>query len=109
MNRRFARAVAVCAAVLCGRRHRSLRDVAQLQSNLGGRGRLARVAAVEDDVFHALAAEALGALLTKYPRDRIDDVALAAPVGSDDGSDAVIESELGAIGKAFESRNIQSG
>ena len=50
------------------------------QPHLGGAGRLSRVAAVEDDVFHPVAAQALGALLAEHPRDGVGDVALAASV-----------------------------
>ena len=88
---------------------RRLRDLRELQPHFGGRGRLAGVAAVEDDVFHALAAQALGALLAQHPRDGVDDVALAAPVGPDDGGDAIVEAQLGAVGKALEAGDVQSG
>jgi hypothetical protein len=52
--------------------------------------------------FHLVAAQALGALLAHHPRDRVGDVALAAPVGPDDRRDALVERELGPIGKRFE-------
>ena len=55
---------------------------------------------LEDHVLHALAAQALGALLAEHPRDGVDDVALAAAVGADDGGDAGVEGELGAIGES---------
>src|SRR4030095_3945007 len=87
--------------------HRRLRDLGQLQAHLGGGGRLPGVAAVEDDVFHPLAAQALGALLAEHPGDSVDDVALAAAVRTDNCGDAVIEPELGAIGKALESVDVQ--
>src|SRR5262249_10256677 len=91
-----------------GRCHGRLRDLAELEPHLGGRCGLARVAAGEDHVFHARAAHALRALLAQYARDRVDHVALAAPVRADDGGDAVIEAELGAIRKALESSDMQS-
>ena len=96
-------AVPVAVAVVGPRRH-----AAESQADFGGAGRLARVAAAEDDVFHLLAAEALGALLAKHPRDRVGDVALAAPVGADNGRHALIEGELGAIGKGFEAGNLKA-
>ena len=70
-----------------GRRD-SRRHPGQLQPHFGGRRRLARVAAAEDHVLHAIAAQALGALLAEHPGQRIDDVALAAAVGPDDRGDA---------------------
>ena len=72
-------------------------DAAQPQPHFRGGRRLARVAALEDDVLHVLAAQALGALLAQHPGDRIDDVALAAAVGADDGGDASVEGELGPV------------
>ena len=41
------------------------------------------VVASEDDVLHALAAQALGALFAEHPANRVDDVGLAAAVRSD--------------------------
>ena len=64
--------------------------------------RLARVAAAEDDVFHLVSAQALGALLAHHPRDRVGDVALAAPIRTNGRRDALVEGELGSIGKRFE-------
>ena len=61
---------------------------AEPQSHFGGRRRLSRVAAAEDDVLHLVAAQALGALLAHHPGDGVGDVALAAAVGSDDGRHA---------------------
>jgi hypothetical protein len=64
---------------------------------------LACVAAIEDDVFHLVAAEALGALFAKHPRDGVGDVALAASIGTDDGGDTLVEGKLRAIGERLES------
>jgi hypothetical protein len=55
-------------------------------------GRVHRLAAavaraLEDDVGHLLAAEALGRLLAKHPFDGVDDVRLARTVGPDDDRD----------------------
>src|SRR5207248_3070024 len=72
------------------------------------RRRLARVAAVEDHVFHLVAAQALGALLAHHPRDRIGHVALAAPVRADNRRDAFVEGELGPIGKRFEAVDLET-
>jgi len=81
---------------------------AQLELHFRGGRRFPRIAAVEDDVFHPLAAKALRALLTQHPGDGVDDVALAAAVGADDGGDAAIEGQVGAIGKALESGNLEA-
>ena len=81
----------------------------EFQSHLGRGRRLAGLAPAENDVLHPLATQALGALLTEHPRDGIDDVALAAAVRADDGGDALVESEFGALGKALETGNVQFG
>ena len=70
------------------------RDAAELQSNFSRAGRLSRVAAAEDHVFHSIAAQALGALLAKHPGERIDDVALAASVRPDNRGHAMVERQL---------------
>src|SRR6185295_17676940 len=75
-----------------GRRH-----AAEPQTDFSGRGGLARIAAAEDDVFHLVAAQTLGALLAHHPRDGVGDVALAAAVRSHDRSDATIESQFGTV------------
>jgi hypothetical protein len=109
--------VAVTVAVRVGRRgrlervhlrqqRRRQRDATQPQLHLGGAGRLARVAAAEDDVFHLLAAQAPGALLPQHPGERVGDVALAAPVRADNGGHAVVEGKLRAIGEGLESGNL---
>ena len=75
---------------------------AETQPDFGRRRRLPCVAAAEEHVFHPLAAQALGALLTHHPRDGVGDVALAAAVRPDDGGHALVEGQLRAIGKRFE-------
>ena len=84
------------------------RHPAQPQTHLGGAGGLPRIAAVEDDVFHLVAAQALGALFAKHPRQRVGHVALAAPVGADDGRDSPVEGQLRPVGKRLEPRNLQT-
>ena len=81
--------------------------VAQPEAHFGGAGRLARVAAVEDDVLHPVAAQALRALLAEHPGDGVGHVALAAPVGSDDRGDAAIEGQVGPVGEGLEARNFE--
>ena len=93
------------AAGLIRRKRRAahrLEESTESQANFRGGRRLPRVAAVEDDVFHLVAAQALRALLAHHPRDGVGDVALAAPVGADNRRDAFVEGELRAIGKRLE-------
>src|SRR5687767_107263 len=87
---------------------RRLCQAAELEPNLGGRPWLTGVAAVEDDVFHLLAAQALGALLPQYPGNGVGYVALAAPVGADNRSDALVEGKLRPFGKRFETGNFET-
>jgi hypothetical protein len=97
--------MAVSVEAGLGRKRRAadrLQEAAESQPHFGGGRRLACVAAAEDDVLHLVAAQALGALLAHHPRDRVGDVALAAPVGPDDRRDALVERELGPIRKRFE-------
>ena len=49
-------------------------DVAETETHFRSAGGLARIGAAEDDVFHLVAAQALGALLAEYPRQRIGHV-----------------------------------
>src|SRR5262249_12412796 len=55
-----------------------------LEVHLGHLQRLAARAAVEDDVLHRRAAQALHALLAEHPVDRVRNVALAAAVRAHD-------------------------
>ena len=77
-------------------------DVAEAKTDFGGPGGLARIGTVEDDVFHLVAAEALGALLAEHPRQRIGHVGLTAAVGSDNGGDTTVECQLGPIREGLE-------
>src|SRR5215467_13574888 len=76
-------------------RHLEAAVVVEDEPDLGQSNRLARSRAVEDDVFHLLSAERLGALLTEGPTDRIGDVRLAATVGTHDARDAGEDLHLG--------------
>ena len=78
------------------------RAVVQRQAHLGGVEAGALVAAGEDDVAGLLRAQQAEALLAQAPAHGVDDVALAAAVGPDDGGDARIEEKLGAAGKGLE-------
>src|SRR5436190_840198 len=71
-----------------------LRNLAELESDFSGGRRLANIRPVEDDVFHPLAAKALRALFAKDPGDGVHHVALSTTVGSDNGGDAVVETQF---------------
>jgi hypothetical protein len=77
------------------------------EHDLGHPGGLASPRAVEDHVEHCIAAQALGGLLAEHPLERVDDVALAAAVGSDDAGNRRIEHELGPVGKALKTLDDQ--
>ncbi len=64
--------------------------------------------AVEDDVGHLAAAQALGALLAQHPAHGIDHVALARAVGADDAGDSGREVELGFVRERFEADQFQA-
>src|SRR5437763_1842100 len=64
-------------------------------------------AASEDHVLALRAAQDPRALLAQNPPDSVDDVALAAAIWADDGSDARLESELHRLGEALEARHLQ--
>src|SRR5437764_5375097 len=84
------------------------RDAAQSQAYFRGRRRLAGVAALENDVLHLIAAQALRALLAEDPCDGINDIALAAAVGPDDSGDAAVEGKFRAVGEALEPGDFKS-
>jgi hypothetical protein len=81
---------------------------AQAQPDLGGRGGFPGVTATEDHVLHAIATQALGALLAKHPCQRVNHVALAAAIGADDGRHARVECELRSIRKALETSHLET-
>ncbi len=83
-------------------------DVREQQTHFRGPGGLAGVAAAEDHVFHPVAAQALRALLAQHPRDRIGDIALAAPVRADDGGDPLVEGKLRPIRKGLETGDLEA-
>ena len=64
---------------------------------------LAAVGASEDDVLHCRSAQGLGGLFAQDPADGVNDVGLAAAIGSDHGRDPGTELDAGPVGEAFES------
>ena len=65
--------------------------VVEHEVDLGDADRLPRRGTREDDVFHRLAAQRLGALLAEHPQHGVGDVGLARAVGADDDGDAGLE------------------
>ena len=102
--------VAVAVRLLVGKRRArdALEHPAQTQPHLRSGRRLARVAAAEDHVLHALAAKAFRALLAHHPGDRIGDVALATPVRADNGGHPFVEGELRPVGERFEAVDFEA-
>ncbi len=56
----------------------------------------------EDDVLHLRRAQRPGTLGPQHPRDRVDHVGLAAPVGADHHGDPGLELQHRRVGKGFE-------
>ena len=64
---------------------------------------------VENDVFHFLAAERLGALFAKNPGDRVGDIALAATVRADDtGNSGFDDGDICLIRERFEAEELDT-
>jgi len=62
---------------------------------------------VEDDVVHLLAAQCLDPLFPHDPADGVDDIALAAAVGTDDGADPFSEVENDTVAERLKSCNFK--
>ena len=62
----------------------------------------AALGAIEDDVLHLRAAQALGTLLAQHPAHRVGDVALAAAVGTHHAGDAVLKGDLHVVREGLE-------
>jgi len=62
---------------------------------------------VENKVFHALAAQALGTLLPEYPTNGIHDVALATAVGSHYRRNSGFQSYLSFFSKGLKPHQVQ--
>ncbi len=82
-------------------------DVAQPQPDFRRAGGLPRVAAVENDVLHLVAAQALRALLAEHPRNGVGNIALTAAVGAHDGGDAAVERQMHPVGEGLEAGDFQ--
>ncbi len=77
--------------------------IGEHQSHFRHTNRLTAFGAVEDDVFHLLAAEAANPLLSHSPAHGLENVTFAATVGSYNCSEAGLRSKTVLSGKTFES------
>ena len=77
--------------------------VSEGEVDLGESDGLAARRAVEDHVFHGVAAKLLGALLAHYPADGVGDVGLAAAVRAHHAGDPVAEQHGGLVDERLES------
>ena len=82
--------------------------VVELQGHLGHAEGLAGGRAAEDDVRHLGAAQRRRTLLAHHPLDRVDDVRLAAAVGTDDGGKTSCHVELDRIDERLETVEFES-
>ena len=74
------------------------RGIRHRQRDLRHAERLALARAGEDHVFHARAAQALGALLAQHPTDGVAQVGFSTAVRAHDGGDAgAVEPHLGSV------------
>src|SRR5438093_876867 len=85
-----------------GPRHRQRAVVAEGQLDFGEPDRLSRLRAVEDQVFHALAAERLRALLAERPAHGLAYIRLSASVRPDDARDAGQDPHHGLVAERLE-------
>ena len=83
-------------------------EARNLEVHLRHLQRLAGGAAVEDDVFHGSAAQALRALLPQNPIDGVGDVALAAAVRAHHPGDPALEAQLLLVAKALETHDLDA-
>jgi len=77
--------------------------VGEGEEDFGHAQGFAGVGAVEDEVGHFASAQGAGGLFAKHPADGVKDVGFAAAIGADNGGDAGVEFQLDAVGKGFES------
>jgi hypothetical protein len=81
---------------------RRARLVVQRQHDLGDVARRPRAGAGEDHVLHLAAAHLLGRGLAHHPLHRLDEVRLAAAVGTDNAGHAGLDGELRRIDEGLE-------
>ena len=83
--------------------------VVEHQLDGGHADRLARGGAVEHHVRHVVAAQMLGGELAHHPAHGVDDVRLAAAVGTDDTGEIAGEGYLGGIDEGLEAGELDLG
>ena len=83
--------------------------VIEVQRDFRDIGRLPLRRALENDVFHAGAAENPSALLAEYPANCVGDVGLPAAVRADNRRNAVLERQFYSVGKRLEARQHEPG
>ena len=67
----------------------------------------ARRASGKDDIKHCAATETLRTAFAENPLDRVDNIALAAAIGTDHSRDAILETERGGINERLEAMDLQ--
>jgi hypothetical protein len=77
-------------------------------AHLGSPERRAGGGAGEDDIVHLLAAHRLGRLGAEHPRNGVDHVGLARPVGADHHGDPGFEHHGGAVGERLEPLDVET-
>ena len=80
--------------------------VVEQQFDARGADRFAAARTVEDDIGHRFAAQHLRRTLTHDPAHRVDDVGLAAAIGSNDADEITGEMHGGRVDKGFEARQL---
>ncbi len=80
--------------------------VAQKKSDLGKTKRLASFGTGKNNIFHAAAAQGLGALLAQYPAYCVRNIALAAAVGADDSRHTFSEFHPDLVRKGLEPHDL---
>jgi hypothetical protein len=77
-------------------------ELSRVSDHLGAAEGGALGGAGEDDVVHLLAAHRAGRLGAEHPRDGVDHVRLARPVGADHDGDPRLQLEGGGVGERLE-------
>jgi hypothetical protein len=89
------------------RDRQSALDVGEGQGDFRHADRFAVGVPGEDQVFHPVAAERFGALLSQHPADGINDIRLPAAVGSHEDRQSRLEVDRQAVDKGFEAEQRQ--
>ena len=79
--------------------------IVQRDRHIGRTQRSSELGPGKNDILHGSASERLDLLFAKDPSDSIGDIALAAAVGTDYGSDPVMKFEFNFVCEGFKSLN----